>query len=71
MPPIRRAAVTGLFAVWLAPLSAGAQGPGGASCGRGEAAPRVEQPLAREQLETEAGRPALVGARKDGAASEG
>ncbi|MBR0671066.1 hypothetical protein [Neoroseomonas soli] len=40
MTRIRRAAVTGLFAIWLAPLSAGVQGqPAGASsnCANGPA----------------------------------
>ena len=31
MRHIRRAAVTGLFAIWLAPLSASAEAPNGAS----------------------------------------
>jgi hypothetical protein len=69
MPPIRRAAVTGLFAVWLAPLSAGTQGPGGTACGRGEAPPRAEQALARDR-EAEAGRRSPIRGWTDGNPSE-
>lgn len=32
MRQIRRAAVTGLFAIWLAPLSAAAEAPNGPGC---------------------------------------
>jgi hypothetical protein len=41
MRNIRRAAVTGLFAIWLAPLSAVAEAPGGACC-RGDRPVRAE-----------------------------
>lgn len=41
MRNIRRAAVTGLFAIWLAPLSAVAETPGGACC-RGDRPVRAE-----------------------------
>lgn len=41
MRTIRRAAVTGLFAIWLAPLSAAAEAPSGACC-RGDRPVRAE-----------------------------
>ena len=51
--PIRRAAVTGLFALWLAPLAAEAQGRATAlspsECCEVEPAGRVEQPATKEQ----------------------
>lgn len=49
MRHIRRAAVTGLFAIWLAPLSAGAEAPNGAACCAG-------QRLQSERLAVEARR---------------
>jgi hypothetical protein len=42
MGTIRRAAVTGLFAMWLAPLPAPAEAAGGASCGN-DRPPRAER----------------------------
>ncbi|WP_198369443.1 hypothetical protein [Roseomonas rosulenta] len=45
MRHIRRAAVTGLFAIWLAPLSAVAETPGGAYC-RGDRPLRAEAVVA-------------------------
>lgn len=56
MGTIRRAAVTGLFAMWLAPLPAPAEVPGCASCGA-ERAPRAERALA----ETRRGGPEEAG----------
>jgi hypothetical protein len=54
MRQIRRAAVTGLFAIWLAPLSAGADAPRDACCR--ERPPRAEAPLAqRGEREEEPG----------------
>jgi hypothetical protein len=41
MRTIRRAAVTGLFAIWLAPLSAAAEAPNGPCC-RGDRPVRAE-----------------------------
>jgi hypothetical protein len=41
MRTIRRAAVTGLFAIWLAPLSAAAEAPSGPCC-RGDRPVRAE-----------------------------
>jgi hypothetical protein len=45
MRQIRRAAVTGLFAIWLAPLSAVAEAPNGACC-RGDRPLRAEAAVA-------------------------
>jgi hypothetical protein len=55
MRNIRRAAVTGLFAIWLAPLSAVAEAPGGACC-RGDRPVRAEAAVtpSREERDGEA-----------------
>ncbi len=45
MRTIRRAAVTGLFAIWLAPLSAVAEAPNGPCC-------RGDRPVRAEALAT-------------------
>jgi hypothetical protein len=54
MRNIRRAAVTGLFAIWLAPLSAVAEAPGGACC-RGDRPLRAEAAVTpgRDEQDTE------------------
>ncbi|BDG70086.1 hypothetical protein [Roseomonas fluvialis] len=54
MRNIRRAAVTGLFAIWLAPLSAVAEAPGGPCC-RGDRPVRAEAAVtpSRDEQETE------------------
>lgn len=57
MRHIRRAAVTGLFAIWLAPLSAMAEAPKGAACctGQGLQAERLSVEARREQDDDRAG----------------
>ncbi|CAH0191975.1 hypothetical protein [Roseomonas sp. CECT 9278] len=54
MRTIRRAAVTGLFAIWLAPLSAAAEAPNGPCC-RGDRPARAEAPAmpGRDEQESE------------------
>lgn len=52
MRQIRRAAVTGLFAIWLAPLSAAAEAPSGACC-RGDRPVRAEAAVAAGREERE------------------
>jgi hypothetical protein len=59
MRPIRRAAVTGLFAIWLAPLSAVAEAPGGACCRGGDRPLRAEAAMAPGRDEQEATREGL------------
>jgi hypothetical protein len=61
MRQIRRAAVTGLFAIWLAPLSAGADTPRDACCR--ERPPRAEAPLAQRDARDEDPGPAGQAAR--------
>jgi hypothetical protein len=61
MRQIRRAAVTGLFAIWLAPLSAGADAPRDACCR--ERPPRAEAPLAQRGEREEEPGPAAQAAR--------
>jgi hypothetical protein len=57
MRQIRRAAVTGLFAIWLAPLSAGAETPNGPCC-RGDRPVRAEAAVAPSRDEQEEDREA-------------
>lgn len=52
MRHIRRAAVTGLFAIWLAPLSAAAEAPNGSSY-RADRAVQAERSTAESRRELE------------------